>query len=72
MKKYEHSGKPKIDLKERMKENEEPLTDEYYTIYEVADILKVHERTIRNNIKNGNLKAKKIGRSWRIKKEDLL
>lgn len=41
-----------------------------YTTQEVADILKVHQRTTFRYIKSGKLKATKIGQ-WRIKKEDL-
>lgn len=70
--KTNHAGQPKSDIKKLAKENETLLNDEYYTIYEVAEILKLHERTIRNHIKSGTLKAKKVGKSWRIKKEDLL
>lgn len=61
-------GKPKIDLKERI----DSLEDEFYSIDELAKILKVHERTIRNHIKNGEIKAKKYGNQWRIKKSDFL
>lgn len=48
-----------------------PLTDQFYTIYEVADILKVHHTTIRRAIKENRLKAVKIGTKWLIKKEDI-
>jgi len=41
-----------------------------YTTNEVAEILKVHKRTIFRYIESGKLKATKIGQ-WRIKKEDL-
>lgn len=47
------------------------LNDEYYTIYEVADILKVHHTTIRRAIKDNRLKAFKIGTKWLIKKQDI-
>lgn len=47
------------------------LKDQFYTIYEVADILKVHHTTIRRAIKDNRLKAIKIGTEWRIKKEDI-
>jgi len=40
------------------------------TIKEVAEFLKVSEKSIYRYIKNGKLKAVKIGH-WRIKKEDL-
>ena len=42
-----------------------------YTIDEIADILKVTQRTIYNYIKSGSLKAIKIGKYWRIRHEDL-
>lgn len=48
------------------------LKKPYYSIYEAADVLRVHERTIRNHIKSGDLKAGKIGRQWRISREALL
>ncbi len=42
-----------------------------YTTQEVAEILKVHQRTVFRHIKSGKLKATKILGHWRIKKEDL-
>lgn len=42
-----------------------------YTVKEIRDILKVTQRTLYNYIKSGNLKAVKIGKYWRIRKEDL-
>jgi excisionase family DNA binding protein len=42
-----------------------------YTIDEIADILKVTQRTIYNYIKSGALKAIKIGKYWRVKHSDL-
>lgn len=50
---------------------DEKLQDQFYTIYEVADILKVHHTTIRRAIREKRLKATKIGTEWRIKKEDI-
>lgn len=43
----------------------------YYTIYEVAALMKLHHTTIRRMIKAGELPAKKYGRQWRIKEDDL-
>jgi len=42
-----------------------------YTIDEIADILKVTQRTIYKYIKSGSLKAIKIGKYWRVKHSDL-
>lgn len=47
------------------------LKDNFYTIYEVADILKVHHTTIRRAIRENRLNAFKIGSKWLIKKEDI-
>lgn len=44
----------------------------FYSIYEAADVLGVHERTIRYHIKDGSLRAGKAGKQWRIAKADLL
>ena len=42
-----------------------------YTIEEVKKILKVTQRTVYNFIKNGDLKAIKIGKYWRVRHADL-
>lgn len=45
--------------------------DKLYTTQEVAEILKVSDRTVRNLIKREDLKAIKVGRKWRIKEKFL-
>ncbi len=47
------------------------LQDDFYTIYEVADMMKFHHKTIRRMIASGELPAKKYGKAWRIMKADL-
>ena len=42
-----------------------------YTLEEVSKILKVTRRTIYNYIKNGDLKAVKIGKYWRVSEANL-
>ncbi len=37
-----------------------------YTLAEAAEALGVHYNTVKNWIKNGTLKANKMGRSYRI------
>lgn len=49
----------------------EALDRDYYTIYEVADLMGFHHQTIRRMIKSGELPAKQFGRAWRIRKSDL-
>ncbi len=44
--------------------------DEFLTVEEVAKRLKVKEFTIRDWIRKGELPAYKVGRDYRIRKED--
>lgn len=45
---------------------------EIYSINEVSELLKVSKSTIRRWIREGELKAFKVGKGWRISKEDLI
>ncbi len=47
------------------------LDRDFFTVYEVADLLGFHWQTVRKMIKSGELPAKKYGREWRIRKADL-
>ena len=47
------------------------LTDEYYSIQEVADKLKVAYLTVYRWIKAGKLMAVKASKQYRIKKDDI-
>ena len=42
-----------------------------YTLKEVSEVLKVTERTLLTYIKEGKLKANKIGGKWIISQENL-
>lgn len=42
-----------------------------YSVKEVAEILDVTTRSIRNYLKNGTLKGKRVGGQWRFSKEDV-
>lgn len=42
-----------------------------YTIDEVVDLLHVTKRSIYSYIKNGKLKAVKVGKYWRVTQENL-
>ena len=44
---------------------------EFYSIKKIAELLEVHENTVRNWIKSGELPRYKIGNAVRIKEEDL-
>ena len=45
--------------------------DHYYTVEEVATLLKVHSNTVRGWIRQGKLQALKINTLTRIKEADL-
>ncbi len=42
-----------------------------YTLEEVAKILRISESTVKRLIEDGELRARKVGRQWRIRKIDL-
>ena len=45
--------------------------EQYQTVKDVADLLKVSEVTVRRWIKDGELRAIDIGKGWRIGPGDL-
>lgn len=47
------------------------MNDNFLTIYEVAEILGLHHKTVRGFIASGKLKAMKVGKQWRITGKDL-
>lgn len=47
------------------------MENKFYTIDQVAEILDMHHKTVRKFIKDGKLKANKVGKQWRISQSDL-
>jgi len=47
------------------------MNKELFTVNQVADMFEMHPKTIRRYIRNGNLKAIKVGGQWRVTKDDL-
>jgi excisionase family DNA binding protein len=47
------------------------LQSELYSVQQVADHLGLHVRTVRNYVRDGRLKAVRIGKQYRIAAEDL-
>lgn len=45
--------------------------ERYYKVEEVAELLSLHPKTIQRYIREGKLRANKIGKSWNITKYDL-
>ncbi len=44
---------------------------EYINVEEVADLLRVSNQTVYNMIRDGRLKATKVGREWRFSRSDV-
>lgn len=57
-----------LDIKHSPKED---FSNKRYSIKEASDILGVIPLTVRNYIKNGNLKAEQLGRKYYILHSDL-
>lgn len=49
----------------------EKMAQELYSVEQVANQLGLHVRTIRNYVRDGRLKAVRIGKQYRITREDL-
>lgn len=47
------------------------MTKDYYTVEQISDMLDIHTKTIQRYIREGKLRATKIGKSWRINGHDL-
>ncbi len=47
------------------------MPNELYTVEQVADLLNLHVRTVRSYVREGKLKAVRIGKQYRIVREDL-
>jgi len=44
---------------------------ELYSVEQVADLLGLHVRTVRNYVRDGKLKAVRIGKQYRVAREDV-
>ncbi|HYE12460.1 MAG TPA: helix-turn-helix domain-containing protein [Patescibacteria group bacterium] len=58
-------------LSKSLAETEEDQRPDVLNLTEVADLLRVTNQTIYNMIKDGRLKAYKIGREWRFHRKDV-
>src|SRR5689334_16393761 len=47
------------------------MPQELYSVEQVASLLNLHVRTVRNYVREGRLKAVRIGKQYRIAREDL-
>ncbi|WP_433411499.1 helix-turn-helix domain-containing protein [Microtetraspora malaysiensis] len=47
------------------------MAQQYYSVDQVAELLDLHVRTVRGYVRDGRLKAARIGKQYRITREDL-
>jgi excisionase family DNA binding protein len=47
------------------------MSQELYSVEKVAELLCLHVKTVRNYVREGRLKAIRIGKQYRIAREDL-
>lgn len=47
------------------------MQEKYYTVEQISNMLDIHPKTIQRYIREGKLKANKIGKSWRVTGHDL-
>lgn len=47
------------------------MADRFYSVEELAGILKLHPKTVLRFIREGRIAARKLGRSWRVSREAL-
>lgn len=65
---YRDPGRPK---KEITKTTTPPENSRYYTISEAVRLLGVHRHTLQARLREGSLRGKLIGRTWRIYRDEL-
>ncbi|WP_067824483.1 helix-turn-helix domain-containing protein [Actinomadura kijaniata] len=47
------------------------MAQQYYSVEQVAELLDLHVRTVRGYVRDGRLRATRIGKQYRIAREDL-
>lgn len=47
------------------------MKEKFYTVDQIAEMLEMHPKTIRKFIREGKLRANKVGKQWRITGNDL-
>ena len=47
------------------------MADDLYSVEQVAELLGLHVRTVRNYVRDGRLKAVRIGKQYRISRANL-
>jgi len=47
------------------------INDCFYTVEQISEMLNLHEKTVQRYIREGKLRACKIGKGWRVSGHDL-
>lgn len=47
------------------------MNETYYTVEQISELLDIHPKTIQRYIREGKLRAVKLGKSWRVTGHDL-
>ena len=47
------------------------MQETYYTVEQIAQMLQMHQKTVQRYIREGKLRAVKVGKGWRISGHDL-
>ncbi len=47
------------------------MDNKFYSVEEISKTLKMHEKTVQRYIREGKIKAVKVGKAWRVKESDL-
>jgi excisionase family DNA binding protein len=47
------------------------MVEKYYSVDQIAEMIDMHPKTIQKYIREGRLKAQKIGKAWRVTGHDL-
>ena len=58
-------------MQQRDSEDRHALGDKFLTLSEAAEILRLSTRTVREYVKQGEIRGKLIGKRWRFRRADL-
>lgn len=47
------------------------MQETYFTVEQIADLLQMHPKTVQRYIREGKLRAVKVGKGWRVSGHDL-
>lgn len=47
------------------------MDKDYHTVEQISEMLNIHPKTIQRYIREGKLRAIKVGKSWRVSRHDL-